>query len=86
VQSEVSYVSANHAIELALAGQGIALANEILVKQELSDGRLVQPIPAAVVLEGYQLLLPENASPDAVWFCAWLRAALGEEFPEACQP
>jgi LysR family glycine cleavage system transcriptional activator len=86
VQSEVSYVSANHAIELALAGQGIALANEILVKHELNDGRLVQPISAAVVLEGYQLLLPENASPDAIWFCAWLRAALAEEFPEACQP
>lgn len=86
VQSEVSYVSANHAIELALAGQGIALANEILVRQELQDQRLVQPIPEAVVLEGYQLLLPQDPSPDAIWFCSWLRATLGEEFPEACQP
>lgn len=85
VQSEVSYVSANHALELAMAGQGIALANEILVRQELADGRLVQPINAAVVLEGYQLLLPENASVDAIWFCAWLRTTLSEQFPDACQ-
>lgn len=86
VQSEVSYVSANHALELAVAGQGIALANEILVRQELQDGRLLQPLAAAVVLEGYQLLLPPEPSPDAIWFCSWLRATLSEEFPEACQP
>ena len=82
VRAELSYVSFDHAIDQALAGRGIALANALLVEELLTQGRLVRPIREASVLQGYQLLLPDGAlSADAVWFCDWLRRTLGEISP-----
>jgi len=85
VQAQVSYISVDHAIDMAQAGHGVALANGILVQAELADGRLVRPIGQEAVLDGYQLLRPAGVRhPDADWFCGWLRQALRDAFPAAC--
>ncbi|WP_374356817.1 LysR substrate-binding domain-containing protein [Chitinimonas sp.] len=82
VEAELSYLSFDHAIDQVLAGQGIALANDILVLPLLQQGRLLRPLPDACVLQGYQLLLPDGApSADVSWFCDWLRSALSTQFP-----
>ncbi|KAF1052467.1 MAG: Glycine cleavage system transcriptional activator [Stenotrophomonas maltophilia] len=83
VRSDVLYVSNDHALSMAESGHGIALANPILVKQQLAAGTLVRPLPEQVPLESYQLLLPPGpASADVEWFEQWIRAALREEFGE----
>lgn len=76
---EMSYVSADQVIDLALAGAGIALTNVLLVTEELASGRLVRPLPHEVPLEGYWLLEPvEGLKPEARAFKAWLQARLSE--------
>ncbi|QRY80839.1 LysR family transcriptional regulator [Pseudomonas sp. PDNC002] len=81
VNSDVLYVSNDHALSMAEAGHGIALANLVLVKHQLAAGTLVRPLPEEVPLESYQLLLPTGAvSADVAWFGDWIRAALQEEF------
>jgi LysR family glycine cleavage system transcriptional activator len=63
------------AIEAALAGRGVALAQEAMVVDELAAGRLVRPF--ATTVEGphhhWILTLPEKADAPAVRrFRAWL--------------
>jgi LysR family glycine cleavage system transcriptional activator len=64
-----------HAIEAVVAGQGVAICSDLLVRHELSEGRLVPLSP--VTLEGYGLYLvtlPEQATVGSVKdFCAWMR-------------
>lgn len=64
-----------HAIEAVVAGQGVAICSDLLVRKELSEGLLV-PL-SSVTLEGYGLFLvtlPDRATHDAVkTFCAWMR-------------
>ncbi|WP_152219316.1 LysR substrate-binding domain-containing protein [Pseudomonas sp. SCB32] len=81
VSPEVLYVSNDHALSMAEAGHGIALANLVLVKHQLAAGTLVRPLAEEVPLESYQLLLPPGpVSADVAWFEDWIRAALQEEF------
>jgi LysR family glycine cleavage system transcriptional activator len=47
---------AQMAIEAARLGQGIALATDILVSEELKTSALVEPVPSDVKLGGYYLL------------------------------
>lgn len=83
VSSDVLYVSNDHALSMAEKGHGIALANEVLVSQELAAGLLVRPVSLQAPLESYQALLPtEQASADIQWFLGWLAAELRAEFPE----
>lgn len=84
VSSDLLYVSNDHALSVAESGQGIALANEVLVRNELKAGTLVRAVDVEVALESYQLLMPVGGmSEDTEWFLEWLSAALREEFPEA---
>ncbi len=74
--SEVAYSSADDVIDLALSGAGVALTNPLLVQQELASGRLLRPLPAQCMLEGYVLLSPSGTlRPEARLFREWL---LGE--------
>ncbi|MBO3277880.1 LysR substrate-binding domain-containing protein [Pseudomonas schmalbachii] len=85
VSSDMLYISNDHALSMAEAGHGIALANEVLVKHELASGALVRPVATEVPLESYQLLIPAGrSSADIEWFLEWIAAALREEFPELC--
>jgi LysR family glycine cleavage system transcriptional activator len=84
VSSNASHMSNDIALNLASRGHGIALATEVLVKDELADGALVRITEAAVALETYQVLTPpQPLSEDAEWFIEWLNEALREEFPHA---
>jgi DNA-binding transcriptional LysR family regulator len=47
---------AHLAIEAARLGQGVALANDVLVEDDLRSGALVEVIPSAVYMETYQLV------------------------------
>lgn len=63
------------AIEAALAGRGVALAQEAMVVEELKDGRLVRPFD--IIVEGslshWILTLPEKADLPAIRrFRGWL--------------
>ena len=64
-----------HAIEAVVAGQGVAICSDLLVRHELSEGLLVRLSP--VTLEGYGLYLvtlSEQATVASVKnFCAWMR-------------
>jgi len=64
-----------HAIEAVVAGQGVAICSDLLVRKELSEGVLV-PL-SSVTLEGYGLYLvtlPDRATLGAVkTFCAWMQ-------------
>jgi LysR family glycine cleavage system transcriptional activator len=64
-----------HAIEAVVAGQGVAICSDLLVRKELSEGTLVRLSP--VPLEGYGLFLvtlPEqSAEPNVRDFCAWMQ-------------
>lgn len=71
--SEVAYTSADEVLHLALAGEGLALTNPLLVEQELASARLVRPLPAQCMLGGYVLLSPPGALPaPARLFREWL--------------
>jgi DNA-binding transcriptional LysR family regulator len=51
---------AHLAIEAARLGQGIALANRLLVEEDLTAGRLIEIVPSEVRLGGYYLIAPHR--------------------------
>jgi len=69
---------AHLAIEAARYGQGVALANEVLVGDDLRNGALVEVIPSAVYLESYQLVAPRERwdDPAIVALRLWLKKVL----------
>lgn len=60
----ISFSDETHAIEAAMAGQGVALLDSALVAEELARGTLVQPF--GPVLDGYDyhLVCPPAAARD----------------------
>lgn len=48
--------TAHLALEAARLGQGVALANELLVEEDLRQGRLVEPFPSEVRPKSYHVL------------------------------
>lgn len=82
--SEMSYGSADQVLELALAGAGIALSNQLLVAEELASGRLVRPLPQQSSLEAYLLLTPGGVlTPPARAFRLWLLDKLASDARES---
>lgn len=67
----------SHAIQAAIAGQGVALLGLPLVTAELASGALVQPFGPVLPGDGFHLVtLPERAQqPEIVALQTWLRAA-----------
>jgi len=81
LNSDMLYVNNDHALSVAESGQGIALANEVLVRDELDAGRLVLAVDAQVKLESYRVLTPTaELSADVAWFIQWLQTELEQEF------
>lgn len=74
---------ANMAIEAAEHGQGIALANAMLVHEALHEGRLVRLGERAVVLDRYWMLVAHRRSqaPVTVKLSTWLRVHLAASIP-----
>ena len=77
VVSDISYLSGDEVIELAIAGQGVALVAEILIRDELRSGKLIRPVPGAAILADLQLILPFGHTNEATQlFIDWLIASL----------
>jgi LysR family transcriptional regulator, glycine cleavage system transcriptional activator len=69
-----------HAIEAAIAGQGIAICSDVLVAAELSKGTLVVISP--ISLPGYGFYILHRAgrvTSSASAFVNWAQAAVAEE-------
>jgi LysR family glycine cleavage system transcriptional activator len=82
--SDLIYVNNDHALSVAESGQGIALANEVLVREELKAGTLVRALEDQVKLESYRILTPSAVlTADVQWFIQWLKTELEQDFPEA---
>lgn len=74
--AQLSFRDELHAIDAAIAGQGIAITSDVLVKRELDSGTLVRA--ADLTLPGYRYYLisasdhPRQSIIDA--FSSWLRS------------
>lgn len=66
----------SHAIQSAVAGQGIALVSLALVADELAAGRLVQPFDPTLPGHVHHLLM-QTDDPATQAAAAWLRAEAG---------
>jgi DNA-binding transcriptional LysR family regulator len=71
---------AHLAIEAARYGQGVALANEVLVGDDLRSGALVEVIPSVIYLESYQLVALKERwdDPAIVALRMWLKKVFAE--------
>lgn len=67
----------SHAIQAAIAGQGVALLGLPLISAELASGALVQPFGPVLQGDGYYLVFPPGRAqqPEIVALQDWLRAA-----------
>jgi LysR family glycine cleavage system transcriptional activator len=77
-----------HAIEAVVAGQGVAICSDLLVRKELGEGTLVPLSP--ITLDGYGLFLvtlPEQSNALTVRdFCAWMQRVFSTSDPVAHLP
>ncbi len=69
------FSQADHAVDAALAGVGVALGRRALVVKDLDDGRLVAPFPTALGTRArFRFLCPEGTEnrPQVVAFRDWV--------------
>lgn len=62
-------------LQTAIAGQGVALAADVLVADDLAAGRLVRPFELSVPVDfGYHIVCPKEKAKDrkVAAFAAWL--------------
>lgn len=62
-------------LQTAIAGQGVALAADVLAADDLAAGRLVRPFELSVPVDfGYHIVFPEEKAeiPKIAAFAAWL--------------
>jgi LysR family glycine cleavage system transcriptional activator len=71
---------AHLALDAARLGQGVALANEVLVAEDLKEGRLIEPVSSDIKLGAYYLAVSKARcdEPRIKDLRAWLRAVLRE--------
>ncbi|MGB0412678.1 MAG: transcriptional regulator GcvA [Pikeienuella sp.] len=78
---------ADHVLDAAAGGGGVALGRLSMAKQDLTAGRLVAPFDMAIDTGAhFNFVCPEGAEdrPDIAAFLEWLRAELADESaPEA---
>lgn len=65
-------------LEAATAGLGVAIAPEVLVRDDLAAGRLFAPFGFRSSGQQYVALTPENPSAEAMAFTAWLSVKASE--------
>jgi LysR family transcriptional regulator, glycine cleavage system transcriptional activator len=72
--AQLRFSDESHAIQAAVAGQGVALLSLLLVRDELLAGHLVQPFGPIVEGMTYHLLTADRSTSHAVAAAlAWLR-------------
>ncbi|HYI26445.1 MAG TPA: LysR substrate-binding domain-containing protein, partial [Bradyrhizobium sp.] len=77
-RSQLKFSDESHAIQAAVAGQGVALLSLSLVEDELAAGRLVQPFGPVVEGLTYRMLTVADRpmSPVVTAAADWLRAEI----------
>lgn len=75
VRRGITFTDETHAIDAAIAGQGVALLNTALVADALARGTLVMPFGPELEGLPYQLVYPPDAEHDPAIAAlrAWLR-------------
>jgi LysR family glycine cleavage system transcriptional activator len=75
-RGQLRYSDEGHAIQAAVAGQGIALLSLALVAEELAAGYLVQPFGPAIPGYTYHLVMRSDPAPGtaAHAVAGWLRS------------
>jgi LysR family glycine cleavage system transcriptional activator len=75
-RGQLRFSDEGHAIQAALAGQGIALLSLELVADDIAAGRLVQPFGPAIPGHTYYLVLSAGHTPEPHVDAAltWLRS------------
>ena len=67
-------------MQTAIAGQGVALATDVLAADDLAAGRLVRPFELSVPVDfGYYIVCPKEKAenPTVAAFAAWLHEEAG---------
>lgn len=74
------FFDASHAMDQAVAGQGVALGDMILSRDDLAAGRLIRPFPQSAIYESYNLVAPAAhfRRPAVKAFCAWVVAEMAD--------
>lgn len=72
---ELRFSDEGHAIQAAVAGQGIALVSQALVAEELASGHLHQPFGPSIAGHTYHLAVSSERelSPSAHAVMAWIK-------------
>ncbi|WP_114394503.1 transcriptional regulator GcvA [Oleisolibacter albus] len=72
------FFEAAHAIDAAVAGQGLALGDLVLAGDELADGRLRRPFPVQIPQDAFHLVAPPDhfRRPEVAAFTDWIRAEM----------
>jgi LysR family glycine cleavage system transcriptional activator len=77
-RSQLRFSDESHAIQAAVAGQGVALLSLSLVEDELMAGRLIQPFgPVVEGLTYHMLTVADRPMSHVITAAAdWLRAEI----------
>ncbi len=77
----LSFSDESHAVQATIAGQGVALLSQTLIRAELERGVLHVPFGPSLPGLRYHLLMPRGRSDHAELqrVAAWLRAAFANE-------
>jgi len=73
----ISFNDDGHAVQAAVAGQGVALLSLVLVADDLASGVLVQPFGPAIDGYDFHLVHPVTTRPEVRMLSEWLLDALG---------
>lgn len=75
-EAGISFNDDGHAVQAAIAGQGVALLSLVLVADDLASGLLVQPF--GPIIDGYDfhLVHPKTARSEVRMLSEWLLDAL----------
>jgi LysR family glycine cleavage system transcriptional activator len=74
------FFDASHAMDVAVRGQGVALGDMILSRDDLAAGRLIRPFPQTAIYQSYSLVAPSAhfRRPAVKAFSDWALAAMTE--------
>ncbi len=75
------FSGANHVVDAAVAGMGVALARRPMIIKDIQDGRLVAPFPTAIEVSACFRFMCINSSQDRPQIAAfrdWFFAEIGK--------
>lgn len=74
------FFDASHAMDVAVRGQGVALGDMILSRDDLAAGRLIRPFPQTAIYQSYSLVAPSAhfRRPAVKAFSDWALTEMAE--------